>query len=306
MDIITLKQNALKTIDGNRKPFVLAALAYIGLALIFMIPYYLIFFLLDSKQAAFTERFHAPMFVVFYLLYLAFIIVVPPMVAMAYIKTTRELAIKDPSSGTLTFSSFINNFKNSACGIGNFWWTYLWTVLWCLLWVVPFAIISSICMAHTQQSGEDLKLYIFIILIVLYFFMLGVMINRLIAYSMNWYVLADAPKIGAIEAMKKSKLLTKGHRWELFILDLSFIGWFLLCFITCGIVYIWLAPYYCMTYYNAYKHLIDEYNKSHKEPISFVPWYEVNKNQEDPYSANNIQQAPEAETPEKPEETPEQ
>ena len=40
-----------------------------------------------------------------------------------------------------------------------------------------------------------------------------------------------------------SKEQTKGFKWQLFVLDLSFIGWSLLASLTLGILYIWLAPY---------------------------------------------------------------
>ena len=35
-----------------------------------------------------------------------------------------------------------------------------------------------------------------------------------------------------------------GHRMRLFILGLSFIGWFFLCIITLGIASLWVVPYY--------------------------------------------------------------
>lgn len=34
-----------------------------------------------------------------------------------------------------------------------------------------------------------------------------------------------------------------GHKWQLFCLHLSFIGWWLLCILTLGIGTLWLAPY---------------------------------------------------------------
>ena len=34
-----------------------------------------------------------------------------------------------------------------------------------------------------------------------------------------------------------------GHKWEYFCLQLSFIGWYLLVIMTCGIALIWVYPY---------------------------------------------------------------
>ena len=49
--------------------------------------------------------------------------------------------------------------------------------------------------------------------------------------------------------------MTDGHKMELFVLDLSFIGWELLGALTCGIAYIWIQPYYTATKANAYETL---------------------------------------------------
>lgn len=66
-------------------------------------------------------------------------------------------------------------------------------------------------------------------------------------YSMVYFILADNPSISGSEAIKKSKEMMAGHKWELFVLQLSFIGWFLLCCITFGIAAIWVYPYYLTT-----------------------------------------------------------
>jgi uncharacterized membrane protein len=49
--------------------------------------------------------------------------------------------------------------------------------------------------------------------------------------------------------------MTEGHKMELFVLGLSFIGWGFLCVITLGIASIWVIPYMQATYANAYKSL---------------------------------------------------
>lgn len=74
-------------------------------------------------------------------------------------------------------------------------------------------------------------------------------------YRMAWYIMADDPEIGIMEAISQSKQMMMGHKGELFILDLSFIGWALLCGLTCGIGYLWLAPYMETTYANYYEYL---------------------------------------------------
>jgi uncharacterized membrane protein len=64
-----------------------------------------------------------------------------------------------------------------------------------------------------------------------------------LSYSMIFYLLADNPDLSAMDAIRKSKELMKGHKGELFMLLLSFTGWFLLSLLTLGIGLLWLAPY---------------------------------------------------------------
>lgn len=63
-------------------------------------------------------------------------------------------------------------------------------------------------------------------------------------YRMVSYILADDPEISMMDALRKSKEMMKGHKWNTFVLDLSFIGWGLLGCITLGIVNIfYVNPY---------------------------------------------------------------
>ena len=58
------------------------------------------------------------------------------------------------------------------------------------------------------------------------------------------------------EALNESKRIMVGHKGELFVLYLSFIGWALLAIPTFGLICIWLLPYMKMTtvnFYNAIK-----------------------------------------------------
>ena len=63
------------------------------------------------------------------------------------------------------------------------------------------------------------------------------------SYAMTGYILAEAPELTASEAIARSKELMAGNRWRLFCLQLSFIGWGILCMLTLGIGNLWLTPY---------------------------------------------------------------
>lgn len=124
---------------------------------------------------------------------------------------------------TMSTSSEQVSFDNFLQGLERTWlhallaslWNFLWVFLWSLLFVIPGIV----------------KHY---------------------SYSMMFYVIAENPQIGAIQSMNISKIMTQGHKADLFVMDLSFLGWAFLCTLSCGIGYIWLIPYMTSAKTNAY------------------------------------------------------
>jgi uncharacterized membrane protein len=62
-------------------------------------------------------------------------------------------------------------------------------------------------------------------------------------YAIIPYILADDPKISSKDAFKKARQMMKGNKWRLFKLNLSFIGWGVLCVLTLGVGSLFLVPY---------------------------------------------------------------
>lgn len=69
-------------------------------------------------------------------------------------------------------------------------------------------------------------------------------IVKAFSYSMTYFVLCDEPKLSAGEAIAKSARMMKGRKKDLLLLDLSFIGWFIVSALTAGIGFFWTLPYY--------------------------------------------------------------
>ena len=69
----------------------------------------------------------------------------------------------------------------------------------------------------------------------------GIMLTY--GFRMAPYILAEHPECSGWEALSESWKMMRGHKFRLFCLDLSFIGWAILCGLTCGIGYLWLTPY---------------------------------------------------------------
>ena len=84
-------------------------------------------------------------------------------------------------------------------------------------------------------------MYLFIVLWSLLLIIPGII--KAFSYSMTQFILEENPELSANEAIDHSRAMMKGHKFDLFWLLLSFIGWGILCIFTFGIGYIWLTPY---------------------------------------------------------------
>lgn len=74
-------------------------------------------------------------------------------------------------------------------------------------------------------------------------------------YRQSLFLLLDHPEMSALECITASKEMMRGHKGELFALDLSFIGWILLEGLVAPLA-IWLVPYREITYANYYNALL--------------------------------------------------
>jgi len=68
-------------------------------------------------------------------------------------------------------------------------------------------------------------------------------IIKALAYSQAKYVIHDNPRLKGKEAIEISKRMTNGFKGDLFSMYLSFIGWYILVGLTCGILSIYVTPY---------------------------------------------------------------
>lgn len=105
-----------------------------------------------------------------------------------------------------------------------------------------------------NMTGKAVWLYIitgvFTFLWSLLFIIPGII--KIFSYSMAPYILADNPELTANEALTKSKEMMDGHKFDLFVLQLSFFWWYILSGITLGIASIYVLPYISATTANFY------------------------------------------------------
>lgn len=97
--------------------------------------------------------------------------------------------------------------------------------------------VKKLVVVILRYLFTTLLCFLFIIPGIVYFY------STYFAYQ----IMCDNPDLKPTEALKLSKKMVKGNRGELFVLNLSFIGWILLVTITFGIASIYVTPYIMTT-----------------------------------------------------------
>ena len=115
----------------------------------------------------------------------------------------------------ITFNTFLDGLTYWLRALLSTVWMYLWIILWSCLFIIPGIV-------------------------------------KAFAYSQIFFLITEYPHMKIRKALQISKLITRGHKGDLFVMFLSFIGWSILCLITCGIGFLWLIPYQTQSFANAY------------------------------------------------------
>ena len=110
---------------------------------------------------------------------------------------------------------------------------------------------------YPKALGLSILYMLFVFLWALLLYIPGII--KGLAYSMSPFILKDNPELSANQAINLSMKMMKGHKFDLFCLMLSFIGWGFLAIFTFGIGYLWLAPYMSTTMVAFYEDVKAEY-----------------------------------------------
>lgn len=78
------------------------------------------------------------------------------------------------------------------------------------------------------------------------------------SYAMSEFILHDNPEMNGEQAICESMRMMQGHKMQLFLLDLSLIGWLLLSYLTAGIGFLFLYPYYNSAHAHFYEELKEQ------------------------------------------------
>ena len=105
-----------------------------------------------------------------------------------------------------------------------------------------------------KNVGNAIITYILTMLFIILWSLLLIIpgIIKALAYSQVFYILAEKPDMTPTEAIKKSQEMMKGHKTRLFLLMLSFLGWFILGALAFGVGIFFVLPYFQTTLANFY------------------------------------------------------
>lgn len=127
-----------------------------------------------------------------------------------------KFLLKQYDRKQLQFSDLFSQFERFGTGFAQQFLRTLFTVLWSLLFIIP-GIVKGL------------------------------------SYAMTPFILEEHPEMTASEAIKASMRLMDGHKMDLFILGLTFIGWQILACLTMGIGFLFLNPYMNAAYAAFYR-----------------------------------------------------
>lgn len=168
----------------------------------------------------------------------------------------------------VTLGDLFKSFSIWKKAIGATLYKALFIILWELAVILPLGIIGGITGALFGFEKYVAAIILAIILFIAYIFAVIFLFSKLYQYSLMAFIIVDNPETSKIkESLKTSIKITKGYKKKLFLLDLSFIGWGILCMLTLGILGLWILPYYYMTSINAYQ-FIKKANNLEEEKLA--------------------------------------
>lgn len=106
---------------------------------------------------------------------------------------------------------------------------------------------------YLKTLGLNILISIAVIIGSILFIIPGIIVALM--FSQAFFILAEDRSKSITECLSESVEMMKGYKWEFFVLELSFIGWWIVSALTLGIGGLWVAPYQKVTEANFYLNL---------------------------------------------------
>lgn len=112
---------------------------------------------------------------------------------------------------------------------------------------------------YLKTLGLNILISIAVIIGFILFIIPGIIVALM--FSQAFFILAEDGSKSITECLSESAEMMKGYKWEFFVLEVSFIGWWIVSALTLGIGGLWVAPYQKVTETNFYLNLKDSNRK---------------------------------------------
>lgn len=175
---------------------------------------------------------------------------------IGYTRIALQVHRREP----VPMESLLEGFQIPGRAIGLRLLRALLMLMWTYAILIPAIILLSIPITPLDRMTESdtwFVMYMVVLLIV------AIAVSTAVSYR-YWgatFILLDHPDYTVRECIRAATEMTRGHRMELFLLDLSLLPWNLLCILTAGILYIWKMPYIAAVYAGAYEELDRQYQQ---------------------------------------------
>lgn len=182
--------------------------------------------------------------------------IVGVLLSIGYTRIALQVHRREP----VPMESLLEGFQIPGRVIGLRLLRSLLMLMWTYALLIPAIILLSIPITPLDRMMESdawFVMYLVVLLIV------AVAVSTAVSYR-YWgatFILLDHPDYTVRECIRAATEMTRGHRMELFLLDLSLLPWNLLCILTAGILYIWKMPYIAAVYAGAYEELDRQYQQ---------------------------------------------
>lgn len=182
--------------------------------------------------------------------------IVGVLLSIGYTRIALQVHRREP----VPMESLLEGFQIPGRVIGLRLLRALLMLMWTYAILIPAIILLSLPITPLDRMTESdtwFAMYLVVLLIV------AVAVSTAVSYR-YWgttFILLDHPDYTVRECIRAATEMTRGHRMELFLLDLSLLPWNLLCILTAGILYIWKMPYIAAVYAGAYEELDRQYQQ---------------------------------------------
>ena len=156
----------------------------------------------------------------------------------------------------VSFSAFFEGLSNWSRGLLTGLYCTFKVFLWALI-TIPIIAVYAFALTVFSSYAPSTNNVVITTTILMFLGMIPAFIKS-ISYSQMMYIAAEYQNVSIKDTLILSVKLTDGHKVDIALAWLSFIGWFLLSFITLGIADLWVTPYFRMTMTNVYHALLKE------------------------------------------------